>query len=277
MVGAGRPLGAVAGGAVLGGAAAGEGALGGRGQQRHGVGPGDAPAFGRRRSRTCAFGGRDEAAIGLDVAAAGGTLLVGGVGRRRGRALALAQHLTHLDAAAREDAGEDAGLERLALDAGQAGQQRGRSNEVATEPLAISAALLDDVQLVANLERQVGGRRGLEWVDAYCEGDARERPPARHGAVGRGYLRMRNGEGITGCGGRRGSPGETSGRVVTAVAVVAVVAARAQRRGAGERQARLDSAGESLERGGGGARRTQGEALAGARCQLGCVSWAWDW
>ena len=83
--------------------------------------------------------------------------------------LALPQHLAHLDAHAGEDAREDARLQRLALHARQAGQQRRRRNQVAAEPGALMAALLDDVQLIANLEGQVGGRRGLEWVGAYCE------------------------------------------------------------------------------------------------------------
>lgn len=166
--------------------------LGGREPSRHGIGlmlefGGGGASFAgrRRRGRAGAFGGCDEAVGGAVAMFAVGTgARVEGVGGR-GRPLALAQHLAHVDTAAREDAREDAGFERLALDAGETGQQRGRGDEVAAEPGAVLAALLDNVQLVSNLKGQVGGRRGLEWIGAYCEGDPRERPPARHGTSSR--------------------------------------------------------------------------------------------
>lgn len=123
---------------------------------------------------------------GGPIGRVGGRVVVSGCGRegRRRRSLAVAEDLADLDTAAGEDAGKDACLESLALDAGEASQQRGRRHEVSAEPETVLAALLNYVQLVANLEGQVGGRRGLEWIGAYCECDARERPPARHGAEG---------------------------------------------------------------------------------------------
>ena len=197
VIGAGRPLRAVAAGALLARATTLKGALGGRRAARNSIGVvlvlvlelelefgGTGASFAGRRRRGCAgaFGGSDEA-VGSAVAmfGVGAGARVEGIGRG-GCPLALAQDLAHVDTAAREDAREDASLEGLALDAGEPGQQRGRCDEVAAEPGAVLAALLDDVQLVANLKGQVGGRRGLEWIGAYCEGDPRERPPARHGA-----------------------------------------------------------------------------------------------
>lgn len=167
MLFAGCPLGGGAAGALPGRPAAREGARGGRGQEGDDIAP--ERAFGGGRGGAGALGRGDEA--------------IGGVfgGGSVAAVLGLAQDLAHLDTGAWEDAGEDARLERLALDAGQAGQQRGRRDQVAAVPGAVAPALLDDVQLIANLERQIGGRRGLEGEDAYGERDARQRAPGRHG------------------------------------------------------------------------------------------------
>ncbi|KAJ4982574.1 hypothetical protein SVAN01_11927, partial [Stagonosporopsis vannaccii] len=113
-----------------------------------------------------------------------------------GGGLAVAEDLAHVDADAREDAREDAGLERLALDARQAGQQRGRGDEVAAKPGGVGAALLDDVQLVANLERQVGGRGGRE---------GRGMAPVVEGGLSRGVWARGHHE-------RRGTGGCSRGR-----------------------------------------------------------------
>jgi hypothetical protein len=83
-----------------------------------------------------------------------------------------AQKLPDFDTDSWEYSRKDSGLERLALDAGQTGEQRGRGYEIAPVPRAIFAALFDDVQLVANLERQIGRRGGLEGIYTDPEGDS---------------------------------------------------------------------------------------------------------
>jgi hypothetical protein len=139
------------------------------------MGPG---AFCERRGRTCAFCGRDDAVGRMCVVTPSPRLISSFLVRR---VLSFSQNLAYLDARSRKYAREHACLQRLALYAGQARQQRGRRNQVAPVPRAILSALLDYVQFVTDLEGQVGGRRGLEGVYAYGERDARERSPARHG------------------------------------------------------------------------------------------------
>jgi len=63
------------------------------------------------------------------------------------------QDLPDLDTTFREHAREDSRLECLALYAGQTGEQGRRRNKVSTVPRSIFAALLDNVQLIADFER----------------------------------------------------------------------------------------------------------------------------
>jgi len=94
----------------------------------------------------------------------------------------LSQHFAHIYTASREDAGEDACFQRLPFYARQSRQQGGRSNKVSSIPLAGGAALLDYVQLIANLEGKVVNGGGLEGVYTDAESDAGERSPG-HSAI----------------------------------------------------------------------------------------------
>lgn len=92
----------------------------------------------------------------------------------------LAQQLSDLNAAARKYAGKDSGLEGLAFNASQAGQNRWRGHEVTTVPRAIFTTLFDDIELVANLKGELGRGRRLKGICTDSKGDAREGSP-RHG------------------------------------------------------------------------------------------------
>jgi hypothetical protein len=64
----------------------------------------------------------------------------------------------------------------LALDRGYKLYQAGRGYEIATQPVAVWR-LLDDIELIANFEREVGRTRCWEREGRNGEGDAGERLP----------------------------------------------------------------------------------------------------
>lgn len=76
-----------------------------------------------------------------------------------------------MDTSGRKDTCKDPRLERCSLGACEPGEERWRRDEVATEPCPV-AALLDDVELVAEFQGEVVARGGVEGVDGDCEGDA---------------------------------------------------------------------------------------------------------
>jgi hypothetical protein len=84
-----------------------------------------------------------------------------------------AQNFSNLDADSGKYSREDAGLESLTLDTRQAGKQRRRGHKISSVPSAIFSALFNYVEFIANFERKVGGRRGLEGVYADPKGNSR--------------------------------------------------------------------------------------------------------